>query len=70
MAVWRGCIITKTTPKNVNYEVSTLHTGVLPPDNISALRMAKSIAEDCEMKVMGKLQYELLPGNWMIFLNN
>jgi len=31
MAVWRGCVITQTTPKNLNYKVSTLCSGDLPP---------------------------------------
>jgi len=68
MAVWQGCVIIQTTPKNLNYKVSTLYSGVLPPVNISALILAESIVGDCEMKVMRKLRYKLLPGNWMNFL--
>jgi len=31
MALWRGCVIIHTTPKNLNYKVSTLYSGILPP---------------------------------------
>jgi hypothetical protein len=52
---------------------SLLRYSIPPPSlrvNISALMLAKSIVGDCEMKVVRKLQYKLLPGNWMILLKH